>query len=176
MPEAKINLKGISEKSMNYFEGIKTLDELRSRYRNLAMEFHPDRGGETKVMQEINAQYATLSKKLINGNTFFTEERKEWEHQVSEELRQKLEKVIFLPNIIIELIGSWIWITGNTYSIRATLKEEEFKFSSPKSAWYWHAGEYIKRSGISLSMDELKDLWGYQNIESKAYNQGKQLN
>lgn len=160
---------------MNYFEGIKTLEELRKQYRNLAFTFHPDKGGETAIMQEINNQYEKLSKNLINGNTFFTEERKEWEHQVSEELRQKLEKVIFLPNIIIELIGSWIWITGNTYSIRLILKEEGFKFSSPKSAWYFHSGEYIKKSGISLSMEELKDLWGYQNIESKAYNQGKQL-
>jgi len=175
-PETITNLKGISEKSMNYFENVRTLDELRKQYRNLAFQHHPDRGGETAVMQAINDQYEKLSKKLINGNEFFTEERKEWEHQVSEELKQKLDKVIFLPNITIELIGSWIWITGNTYSIRATLKEENFKFSSPKSAWYWHAGEYIKRSGISLSMEELKDLWGYQNIETKAYNQGKQLN
>lgn len=161
---------------MNYFEGIKTLDELRKQYRDLAFLHHPDKGGVTEVMQEINNQYEKLSKNLIDGNEFFTEERKEWEHQVSEELRQKLDKVIFLPNIIIELIGSWIWITGNTYSHRATLKEEGFKFSSPKSAWYFHHGDYIKKSGISLSMDELKDLWGYQNIESKAYNSGKQLN
>ena len=38
-----------------------------------------------------------------------------------------------------------------------------------------YSGEYIKKSGITLSMEELKDLWGYQSIESKAYNQGKQL-
>ncbi|HEY3369394.1 MAG TPA: hypothetical protein VGK10_01020 [Prolixibacteraceae bacterium] len=161
---------------MNYFENVRTLEELRKQYRNLAFANHPDRGGETAVMQEINNQYEKLSQKLIEGNESFSDERKEWEHQVSEELRQKLDKVIFLPNIIIELIGSWIWITGNTYAIRALLKEEGFKFSSPKSAWYFHSGEYIKKSGILLSMEELKDLWGYQNIESKAYNQGNQLN
>lgn len=161
---------------MNYFEGVRTLDELRKQYRNLAFLHHPDRGGETKVMQEINNQYEKLSKLLIDGNEYFTQERKEWEYQVSDELKQKLEKIIILPNITIELIGSWIWITGNTYSVRSTLKEEQFRFSPSKSAWYWHTGEYIKKSGISLSIDELKDFWGCQKIESKGFSTANQLN
>jgi hypothetical protein len=127
-------------------------------------------------MQEINNQYEKLSKKLINSNQFFTEERKEYEHQVSEELRQMIDKVILLPNIIIELIGSWLWITGNTFPVKDTLKSEGFKFSAYKAAWFWHSGEYIKRNGNLLSMEDLKDLWGYENIQSKAYGQSKQLN
>jgi len=43
-PETITNLKGISEKSMNYFENVRTLDELRKQYRNLAFQHHPDRG------------------------------------------------------------------------------------------------------------------------------------
>ena len=153
---------------MNYFEGIKTLDELRKQYRNLAFLHHPDRGGETKVMQDINNQYEMLSKNLIDNNEYFTDERKEKEHHISEELRQKIEKIIYLPNIIIELIGSWIWLTGNTYAVKSILKEEGFMFSATKLAWYWHAGEYIKTSGNILSMEELRDYWGSQNIQTKA--------
>jgi len=153
---------------MNYFEGIKTLDELRKQYRNLAFLHHPDRGGDTEIMKEINNQYERLSKNLINSNEYFTDERKEQEHHISEELRQKIEKIIYLPNITIELIGSWIWITGNTYAVKSILKEEGFMFSAPKIAWYWHAGEYTKNSGNILSMEELRDYWGSQNIQTKA--------
>jgi hypothetical protein len=50
---------------MKFFEGIKTLDELRKEYRRLAFLYHPDKGGDTAIMQVINYQYDRLSKKLI---------------------------------------------------------------------------------------------------------------
>lgn len=42
---------------MKYFESCKTMDDLRKLYRKLAMENHPDRGGSTEIMKEINAEY-----------------------------------------------------------------------------------------------------------------------
>jgi ankyrin repeat protein len=162
------------KKTVNYFENVKTLDELRKQYRNLAFIHHPDKGGKTAVMQEINNQYERLSKQLIDSNEYFTEERKEWEYKVSEELKQKIEKVIFLPDINIELIGTWIWLTGSTYNVKTILKDEGFMFSATKLAWYWHSGEFTKTSGNINSMEELRDYWGSQNIQSKATE--KQLN
>ena len=41
----------------NYFENVKTLNDLKAEYRRLAMANHPDLGGSTAVMQEINAAY-----------------------------------------------------------------------------------------------------------------------
>jgi hypothetical protein len=156
------------KKTVNYFENVKTLDELRKQYRNLAFQHHPDKGGKTAVMQEINNQYETLSKNLIDSNEYFTDERKEWEYKVSEELKQKIEKIINLPNIAIELIGTWLWLTGNTFAVKSILKEEGFMFSATKLAWYWHVGEFTKTSGNILSMEELRDFWGSQNIQTKA--------
>ena len=118
-------------------------------------------------MQVINDQYERLSKRLINGNTDFSESRKEYEQQVSEEIRQRLDRIIFIPGIEIEMIGSWIWITGNTFAVRETLKGEGFWFSHPKSAWYWHKGEYRKKNGKIQSMEEMRDFWGSQKIESE---------
>lgn len=158
----------LMKKTVNYFENVRTLDELRKTYRNLAFIHHPDKGGKTAVMQEINNQYERLSKQLIDSNEYFTDERKEYEYQVSDELKQKLDKVIFLPNINIELIGTWIWLTGSTYAVKTILKDEGFMFSATKLAWYWHCGEYTKTTGNTLSMEELRDYWGSQNIQSKA--------
>ena len=154
-----------------FFEGIKTLDELRKEYRRLAFLYHPDKGGDTAIMQVINDQYDRLSKKLINSNESFSEGRKEYEQQVSEEMRQRLDRIIGLPGIVIELIGSWIWITGNTFAVRETLKGEGYKFSHPKAAWYWHKGEYFKKSGKLMSMDEMRDAWGSEKVDSQYSNQ-----
>jgi len=41
---------------MKYFNS-KTLDELKTEYRRLAKENHPDLGGDTETMKEINAEF-----------------------------------------------------------------------------------------------------------------------
>ena len=45
---------------MSYFASIKSFDELKARYRALAMQHHPDRGGDLATMQAINAEYDAL--------------------------------------------------------------------------------------------------------------------
>jgi hypothetical protein len=161
---------------MKFFENVKTLDELRKEYRRLAFLYHPDKGGDTAIMQIINDQYSWLSKKLINNNSDFSESRKQYEHDVSDEIRNRLEKIIALPGIIIEVIGSWIWITGNTFPIRDTLKNEGYRFSKPKTAWYWHQGDFYKASGKLMSMDDMRETWGYQRIESEFSNKNIYIN
>lgn len=40
-----------------FFESCKTLDDLKKAYKAAAMKYHPDMGGDTATMQEINAEY-----------------------------------------------------------------------------------------------------------------------
>ena len=152
---------------LKFFESVTTLTELRKEYRRLAFIYHPDKGGDTVLMQILNDQYERLSEKLIKGNVDFSEGRKEYEMQVSEEIREMLNRIMFLNGVDIEVIGGWIWITGNTFAVRTTLKSLGFMFSHPKIAWYWHKGEYRKKSGKIQSMDEMRDFWGSQKVETQ---------
>ena len=119
------------------------------------------------LMQILNDRYDRLSEKFIKENVDFSEGRKEYEMQVSEEIRDMLDRIIFLKGVDIEVIGGWIWITGNTFAIRTTLKSLGFLFSHPKTAWYSHKGEYRKKSGKIQSMDEMRDFWGSQKMETQ---------
>ena len=40
------------------------VEDLKSMYRKLAMEHHPDRGGDKITMQEINGEYSVLFEAL----------------------------------------------------------------------------------------------------------------
>ncbi|MEI8048888.1 MAG: J domain-containing protein [Bacteroidota bacterium] len=151
---------------MKWFSNIRTLDDLRKLYRKLAFENHPDRGGVTATMQEINNEYDTLSKYLINGNLHFTETRKTYEHEVSKQMRVKVDEILNLPGIMIEIMGSWIWVTGNTYPVKNQLKDAGFLFSHNKVCWYWHCGEYFKKSKKKFSLDDIRTLWGSEEVNN----------
>ena len=40
-----------------------------------------------------------------------------------EKLRETLNKIIHYDGIDIELVGAWIWVSGNTYAFKKELKE-----------------------------------------------------
>jgi len=44
---------------MEYFKQCRS-QEVRQRYKELALKHHPDRGGDNAVMQEINLQYEAI--------------------------------------------------------------------------------------------------------------------
>ena len=61
---------------MKWFtSNISTMEELRREYRRLAKLHHPDAGGDTENMKEINSEFDTLS--LILSRQEATQEKKE---------------------------------------------------------------------------------------------------
>ena len=151
---------------MKYFENIKNLEELRKEYKKLVKKNHPDMGGSEEEMKIINVEYEKALKDLENADT--TENAWKYDATKDELFRDALNKVINLEDIKIEIIGCWIWITVNTYSCKDLLKTSGFKWCNNKKAWSWHAGErYYKKSKRKLSMDELRNLYGSEEIEKR---------
>lgn len=55
---------------MDYFVGITGAVNVRKRYLELAKQHHPDKGGDIKVMQEINRQYDNLKARGYNSGGY----------------------------------------------------------------------------------------------------------
>ena len=45
---------------MTYFQNIRSLADLKKEYRRLALEHHPDKGGDTAIMQQVNTEFEKL--------------------------------------------------------------------------------------------------------------------
>lgn len=62
---------------MKYFKNIQNLSELKKQYRVLAIANHPDKGGDTEVMQSINAEFDAMFEVLKRKpETVVTEEER----------------------------------------------------------------------------------------------------
>ena len=162
-----------------YFKNVETLEELRKQYRDLLKKFHPDNGGSEEITKEINTEYEQLFKVLKNrherkkadsnrndrGTTY---NRTKWNFEEDEKLRDILNKVIHFEDITIEIIGNWIWLSGNTYPYRKEIKEIGFKWGSQKKAWYWHSPEDDCTRGGKKSLDEIKEKYGFTSVKTEA--------
>lgn len=161
---------------MRWFNDCKTLDEVKAQYKKLAKQYHPDLGGDTATMQEINKEYAFATAKAVKGADL-SEEETEAEILSSEAYRKAIEQIIHLEGVTIELVGYWIWVTGNTYPVRAALKEAGFLFASKKVAWYFRTAEYKVSQSSGKSLDEIRSKYGSEvlNEDEKPKSKSKYI-
>lgn len=155
-----------------FFEKCKSSEDLKEEYRRLAMLHHPDRGGKTETMQAINNEYEIAFKRLKdihrsvkNENETYTAAEETTE--TAAEFMDIINQIINLDGIKIELIGRWIWIFGNTYMHRETLKKIGFRWANEKKAWTWHKEEDSKRSHKKIDIDTIRGMFGSTEFETR---------
>ena len=156
---------------MKYFKNVNTLEELRRQYKELLKKYHPDNvNGSTEACQDINAEYDRLFKVLKDKHESKSDKTTnstntnmyDWEND--KVLREVLQKIINFDGIEIELVGSWLWVSGNTYAYKKELKEIGFKWASQKKMWYWKSEVYQKKSRKSLSMEDIRNYYGSTKV------------
>lgn len=159
----------------NYFAHCRTAEETKKVYHKLAMKFHSDNvGGNDDLMKELNRQYTeawNILKDVHEYNDSTTGERKtytskECTSETPEMFIDIVNKLSRIPDIEIEMVGSWLWISGNTYPYKNELKSFGCRWSSGKKKWYWTTEPYQKKSS-KQSMNTLRMKYGSQmlNIE-----------
>ena len=149
---------------MKHFKEIKTIEELRKRYRDLLKKHHPDNGGNLETMQEINAEYdalfSVLSKETKSDGQSYT-------HEENEHFKAILNSITGY-NITIEIIGNWIWCF-DCFQYKDKLKMLGFTWCSKKKAWVWHDGEYHRFHKKEIPLNDIRAKYGSQTVKKQAY-------
>lgn len=151
---------------MKYLKDIKTLEELKKAYRKWAMKLHPDLGGSTEEMQILNAEYEKLFARVkdIHTNKDGQEYRKATT-EAPQDFIKIINELLKLNGIHIEVIGCFLWVSGNTKPHKDKLKELGLKWHNKKSCWYLAPEGYRRYSNQEYSMEYIRDLYGVQYDE-----------
>lgn len=156
---------------MKHFTNCKTAEDLKQEYKKKVRELHPDcnpNKDTTAEFQQMQEEYTKAWELLKNKHMNADGETYEKETtETPQEFMDILEKLIHLQGIQIELCGSWLWISGNTFEYREIIKGLGFKWSKQKSAWYYHREPYRKHSKKSMSLDEIRNLYGSAKFDTE---------
>ena len=144
------------EEILKEFKGIEGINEAKRIYKQLAKKLHPDVGGDEESFKLLNAIYTDL----IEHKIYFSNDIK-----IDIELEKVISLILHFENIIIELVGSWIWVSGDTKGIKEKLKELGFKWASKKMMWYY--GEMKSKNPTPKSMDEIKAKYGSETLKNE---------
>lgn len=145
-----------------YFDNVKNLKELKERYRKLAMENHPDKGGDVETMKRINCEYKLMFEKVKNkwetkdGKQYYNNDTKE----TPEQFIEVMDSLFKMGGIEISIIGVFLWVGGDTDRWRKSLSALGLRESKTKKMWFLAPTGWRKKSKKRFTKDELVDMYG----------------
>lgn len=159
---------------MKYFKNIETLEQLKKAYKENAFKLHPDNGGNSSEFVEMQEEYKELFEKVKNvqvkaDGSIYEKETTE----TPEEFINIINEVLKMgdDDVVVELIGVWLWVSGNTKDHKEKLKELGFKWAPKKFMWSWHYDDGRKHyTTREKSIEELRGCYGSKIYKNKINN------
>lgn len=148
---------------------------LKAAYKKACLKHHPDKGGDVEIMKLVNAAYDFLK----NMDSWWTGEQSRKANRttpLTETMQDLIDKIKGFQGCKIEIIGSWLWISGNTRPVKDQLKALGFKFSRNKIAWFYHEdGSYRRFSKKNFSMNDIRAMHGSEDIETEKPKETRRI-
>ncbi len=126
-------------------------------------------GGDTATMQSINTEYSFACAKLISGENLSCEETEAAILEL-EAYKNAISAIAGLQGIFIEAVGSWIWVSGNTYPVKNQIKEAGFMFASSKKMWYFRTEENASCNRKKMDIEQIRSKYGSQSVNTNNYS------
>lgn len=167
---------------MKYFKNVNTLNALKREYRMLAVKMHPDKGGNTEDMQELNAEFEQLYKVLkitckanseekpeVFINRFYTENGWCGSNYNSSLTTTDIAKIIRTGLKQMYPLCKFSVRTSHSDSISVYLMEANFNPFACEPKGYYQINQYHIEKDENLS-EQAKQLFVDVNCLIQSYN------
>ena len=151
----------------HFFNTKMSRDEIRKAYRTLAMQHHPDHGGDLATMQALNAEYdMAMDAATRNEMPGRTEASYDFQAGTNRKIREAMEAALKHSILTVEVCGWWLWVDGT--SKRGTSEANDAALDAlQKAGYHWHSSKrrwYFagvpSRNRNEMSMDEIRNAYG----------------
>ena len=157
------------------FENCLTVGEVKSKYRELCFQFHPDVSGfdSTAKMQEINNLYLQTLKSMdgqTRKGTDGIDRKYRYSHDNESALVEEMARIIRakLPaRIAVEIVGIYIWVSNTQRRDREALKALKLIWHGKRERWYWKPQGYRSHYNKRASYQDLKASYGCRTLEKE---------
>ena len=148
-------------------------NSLHKLFRKLSFERHPDRGGDTIGMQVLNDAWDTFRENFQKDPawTDWAAASKKASYSVADLFREILPKLLVFEGLDIEIIGSWLWIRGETKRWHKELGKNGVgcRFNKRESCWNWSPpSEKKRRYKKTMTMDYKREKYGSEFVRSNG--------
>jgi hypothetical protein len=157
-------------------------DDAKKYYHTEALKNHPDIAkNDGTIMTALNAAWDVVKDNLARtygANNNKKDSYSSWATAIQDELlRVAIEFAKISPELMVEITGYWVWVTGNTQDFYKDIKKVSFnnnfggksyqvspKFHQIKKAWYIPG---VKSAGTGkMNFEEIRTVYGSQEIKS----------
>lgn len=164
------------QEALNIFglSGELTEDDIKKAYKKAALKYHPDRNPlGAELMKAVNSAYNFLMENIDKINKFQSD-NKEHYYNFSEKLESVLTMLSGLNGIAYEIIGNWIWISGETKQHKDILKENKCIWARKKedmTLWFYRPAEHKScRKTKESTIEEMRETYG---TSGRKYSKGQ---
>lgn len=165
----------MDNKYLAIFKSKRNVEELKKEYRRLILKHHPDKGGSKEETQLINAAYEDAYRYVEakeNSSDPNGEKSNSSTRATKEDIQKFIkifDKLMKMDGLEIDIVGSWIWLSGNTYNHKEEIKNMNFRYSRKHKKWYYFEDieNSAKTTGSKKTYKQITEEYGLKKVEGR---------
>lgn len=164
---------------LKWFKGVTNQKEAKSLYHKLCRQYHPDLGGDVETMQQINSEFERIFERLPKDsnssnsakatNSKQTATGNEQTAHTARKFMKIIQELVKCEGLTIEIVGSWIWLSGDTFKYLRKIKQMGFLYSTKHKKYYLNDGESMRRRS-KYSFEQICDKYGVETMQGQKIN------